>query len=509
MFRMRMNLPGFLAGLLILSSAGSNADVVPSALFSPGAILQRERPVPVWGTADEGETVEVRFAGQVKKTVAKDGRWMVTLDPMSASSEGRTLEITGRNRVEVPNVLVGDVWLCGGQSNMERALGLHNSQKPIVNWEQEAATGDLPGLRMFIVPQKFSKTPVLEAGGSWTVATPQNVLKFSAVAFFFGRDLHQRLGIPVGLIHSSWGGTPVEAWMRRELLSSLPGGDAVFEGWAKAIADYPAKLAAFREQEPTLMSEWEKAVEKANQEGAKAPAKPQPPADPARDKNQASGLFNAMIQPLIPYAIRGVIWYQGESNRGNPQDYAVRFPAMIQDWRQLWGGMEFPFLFVQVAPFKSMPPEIREAQRQSWINTPKTAMVVTMDCGDAEDIHPANKRPVGERLALAARAIAYGEEVEYSGPAFESFKVQDGKALVTFQHVGKGLEAKDGPLRGFEIAGADGKFVAADAMICNSAIEVSHPSVPEPVAVRYGWANVPDGNLFNRDGLPASPFQSR
>jgi sialate O-acetylesterase len=411
--------------------------------------------------------------------------------------------------VEVPNVLVGDVWLCGGQSNMERTLGLHNSQKPIVNWEQEAATGDLPGLRTFTVPHRFSKTPEFKAEGNWTIATPQDVLKFSAVAFFFGRDLYQRLGIPVGLIHSSWGGTPVEAWMRRDLISGLPGGDAVFEKLEKAIADYPAKLAAFREQEPQLMAEWEKAVQKANQEGTKPPGKPQPPSDPALDKNQATGLFNAMIQPLIPYAIRGVIWYQGESNRGNPQDYAVRFPAMIRDWRQLWGGDEFPFLFVQVAPFNAMPPEIREAQRQSWLTTPKTAMVVTVDCGDAEDIHPADKRPVGERLALAARAIAYGEAVEYSGPAFESFKVQGGKALVAFKHVGKGLEAKGGPLRGFEIAGADGKFLAAEAVIRDTAVEVSHPSVAEPVAVRYGWANVPDGNLFNRDGLPASPFQSK
>ncbi len=641
-----MKLPLLFASVTALVLASTvRADVAPNPLFSDHAVLQAGRELPVWGTAADGERVTVAIAGQQAAGTAVSGRWMVRLKPIAAGGP-YTMTISGaRNTVTVSDLLVGEVWICGGQSNMERQLGLREGQKPIVNWQQEVAAADYPQIRQFYVPQKTALTPSAAVEGRWVVCSPQTVAGFTAIGYFFGRDLYRARHVPIGLIHSSWGGTPAEAWTSLDGLRALAdftGPAAEVEHAAKEIEagtyDYPRKLAAWfavadagLAQHPawsapecdtagwksmTLPTLWEAAglpdfdgvvwfrktvelspawagadvslrlgpiddmdttwfngVKVGETNGYKIPRVYRVPAslvkagpnviavrvldtggggglwgDPGSlgleslgpggpppidldgswqwkvsvaftntvrsplDVGSSPGvpgvLFNGMIAPLIPYPIRGVIWYQGEANVGRERQYQTLFPALIADWRRLWAEGDFPFLFVQIAPFKDMTPEIREAQLLTWRRTPHTAMAVTIDCGDAGDIHPAHKQPVGGRLALAARAIAYGEAIEYSGPVFESAHFAGPRGVLRFSHLGGGLVAKDGALVGFTLAGPDKVFHPAHAAIDGDTVVVSADAVPHPVAVRYGWANVPDGNLFNAAGLPASPFRT-
>lgn len=499
-----------LASLLGLFSLPSLlADAVPSGLIADNAVFQQGMPVPVWGTAAEGESVTVSFAGQKLSTVARDGKWMVRLFPMPPSFEPQTLTISGAtNTLSRTNILVGEVWICSGQSNMERELGLRKGQKPIVDWEKEAASADYPAIRHFTVPRRLSTNPVNEVTGNWAVCSPLTVTNFTAVGYFFGRDLYRDLHVPVGLIHSSWGGTPAEGWTREGALADDPALAPMLDSAAQARVDFPNRLARYQAEEPALKAAWETASAQAVAGGKKAPAPPKAPIQPDKDPHSPTLLFNGMIHPLIPYAFRGVIWYQGESNRDHPEIYNHLFSSMINDWRAQWGQGDFPFLYVQVAPYYQMTPEIREAQADTLSTAANTAMVVTTDCGDAKDIHPANKQPVGARLALAARAKAYGEGVEYSGPVFTKASFGGGIASVTFSHAGMGLSSGGDPLKGFTIAGEDKVFRPADAVIRGSEVIVSSPEVSKPVAVRYGWDNVPDCNLSNLAGLPASPFRS-
>lgn len=493
--------------LLLVSALGSRADVTPHALFRDHAVLQREKPVPVWGKASPGEKVSVRLAAQpaVTTTAGPDGRWQVRLPAQPAGGPFK-LVLEGNNRIELNDVWLGEVWLCSGQSNMERQLGLRNGQKPLVNWEQEAASAQYPLIRHFAVARTQSDTPLSDTTGKWVVCSPQTVAQFTAVGYYFARDLQRELGVAVGLIHSSWGGTPAEAWMRHDLLA----GDfpEVIAAQEKAVAAYAVALEKFKAEEPALLLAWQEADAAARAAGKASPAKPAPPRNPGTTQNRPSSLYQGMITPLQPYAVRGVLWYQGESNAGRAAAYRTLFPALIRDWRTQWGQGDFPFLFVQIAPYKAQPPEIRDAQLHAWRTTPDTAMVVTTDVGDADDIHPTRKEPVGARLALAARALAYGESLVYSGPRFKASKIEGTKVVLSFEHVGAGLAAKDGPLRGFTISSDGKKFVPADAVIIGETVEVSAASVASPVAVRYGWANVPDVNLFNSADLPASPFRT-
>jgi sialate O-acetylesterase len=417
--------------------------------------LQQGIRVPVWGTSRDGEKVTVKFQGQEVSTVAKDGHWKVNLKPLKAGGPF-TLTIVGDNTITLTNVLVGEVWLCSGQSNMGFSLaGAENATEAI-------AAADDPQLRLFHVPQNPVESPQTDVVGTWKECMPETAAKFSAVAYFFGRDLRRARKVPVGLINSSVGGTPAEAWTSRAALAANPKLKELFE--------------------------------------------PLPPSKSKRPK--APGvLYNGMIAPLPPFALAGAIWYQGEANSWRAAQYQELFPTLIQNWRDAWGQGKFPFLFVQIAPHEKMSPEIREAQLLTWKKVPRTALIVTTDVGDAKDIHPKKKEPVGARLALAARAIAYGEKLEYSGPAFTSMKVKGNRAILSFTHTGSGLMAKEGELKGFTLAGADGNFAPANAKIEGNKVVVSLPDVSKPVAVRYGWANVPDVNLFNREGLPASPFR--
>ena len=491
--------------LLLLTGTKLSAEVKLPAFFSDHMVLQRDMSVPIWGTAKDGEKITVSFQDQNVSTTASNGRWMVRLNPLKAGGPFE-LKVIGENTVTVGDVLVGEVWICSGQSNMGRGLGPQAGQKVIVNWEQEVASANYPQIRHFAVKYNPSDKPMADVAGQWVICSPQTAAKFTAVGYYFGRDLHRKLGVPIGLMHTSLGGSPVEAWTRHEPLTQLF--PDIVASHEKAVANYPAAMEKFKADEPKLLADWEKATLDAKAAGKPQPHKPEPPKDPAKSETRNSSLYNGMVAPLIPYAMRGVIWYQGEANAGRAKQYQKLFSSMIGDWRSQWNEGTFPFLFVQVAPYKEMNAEIREAQFLTWQSIPQTAMVVITDHGDANDVHPAEKEPVGDRLALAARAIAYKENIEYSGPVFEKLTVNGSQAVLSFSHLAGGLLAKDGPLKGFQIAGADGHFVPADATIEGDTVVVTNKDVPAPVSVTYGWTNVPDINLFNKEGLPASPFRS-
>jgi sialate O-acetylesterase len=480
-----------------LAAPHARADVRPHALFTDGLVLQRGKPCPIWGTADPGEKVQVCLTGTGKgstvlleagMTAGKDGKWKTAfvLGPELAGGP-YTLTIKGKNTITLKDVYVGEVWVCSGQSNMEwQLISTHNAEEVIKN----AAN---PQIRLFTVPKNTADKPLegFKGDPKWHECNPETVRHFSAVAYFFGRDLQKALGVPVGLIHTSWGGTRAEAW------TSLPVLEA-HEEWKNEAADYAKAMEKHKET-----------AAKAKAEGKKTPRGPGP-------QNAPGALYNGMIAPLIPYAIKGVIWYQGESNAGKAYAYRKLFPLMIQNWRDDWKQGDFPFLFVQLAPYmaivsepqESAWAELREAQLLTFLHSKNTGMAVITDVGDPKDVHPRKKEPVGARLALAARALAYDEKIEYSGPIYDKMEVKDGKAVLHFKHVGKGLVAKDGPLQGFTIAGADRKFYNAQAEIQGDTVLVWCAKVPQPVAVRYGWANYPVVNLWNKDGLPASPFRT-
>ena len=474
----------FFLTIFIGISTVVSAKIVPNSLFSNHAVLQRGVVVPVWGSGSDGEAVTVEFNGQKKETKTVDGKWFVKLNAMQYGGP-YTLKITGENALEVEDIYVGEVWVCSGQSNMERQLGPRPPQPLIADWEKERDNANYPLIREYYVPITTSDEPLEDIGSKWEVCSPESVKEWSAVGYFFARDLYKALNVPIGMLFTAVGGTPVEYWTSRSGLENHPALKKVVEDYDKALMAFPKQLAKYK------------------RDGSKGDA----PKNPAEARH-TYGHFNAMISPLLHYAIKGVIWYQGESNQHNAELYPTLLSNMIFDWRSNWGVGEFPFLYVQVAPFKNMKPEIREAQRITLNRTYNTAMIVTTDCGDANDVHPPNKQPVGYRLSLAARALAYKEKIEYSGPMYETMEIVGDKVILHFSHTGKGLTAKEGSLKGFVIAAEDKNFVEAEAKIVGTTVEVTGKNLQNPVAVRYGWANVPDVNLFNKDGLPASPFKT-
>jgi sialate O-acetylesterase len=485
-----------LATLLLVPSL--HAAVKLPLVFSDHMVLQRDAPVPVWGWADAGEEITVAFAGQTKKAKADaKGDWAVTLDPMPASGEPR--ELTAGNQ-KCADVLVGEVWLASGQSNMELAV------KDTLNPEAVAAAADFPRLRLFKTRASIAFTPKADvAGGPWTVCSPQTAASFSAVAYFFARELQQRLGVPVGVVVSCWGNTQAHAWMSRETLAALPETRNGQAAWLDEVRAVPDGETKFEEHH----REWAR--------GSNNRPKDAPPVTQTFSKKVQAGAYNAMIAPLQRLRIRGVIWYQGESDAyKDPQAYRAIFPALVRSWRQAWGIGDFPFLYVQLAnhlarlkePGEGPWAELREAQTLA-LREPNTAMAVAVDLGgDGANIHPKNKEDVGRRLALGARAVAYGEKIEHSGPLYESMKIEGTAVRLRFTHA-EGLAAKDNaPLTGFAIAGADKKFVWADAKVDGNCVVVSSAKVPAPVAVRYAWGDNPECNLINAAGLPASPFRT-
>ena len=492
-----------LAGLPALA----RGDVKPNPLFSEGAVLQRGMTVPVWGTADADEEVTVSIQDRTAKATAdKDGKWMVRLDELNVGGP-YTLTIAGKNKVELGDILVGDVWICSGQSNMEWTLSRAAEAKEAI----EAANDSM--LRLFTVEKAISMTPRAEVKvnpgqqhGVWLASAPETAPAFSAVGYFFGRDLRKALGVPIGMIHTSWGGTPAEAWTSREQYEADPDLKPI-------LAAHDAYMAKFNQEAfDAALEAHRKAVAEAKAAKKKAPPAPVGLNNP----NFPTVLYNAMIVPLEPYAIKGAIWYQGESNAGRAYQYRTLMPAMIKSWRAAWNQGDFPFFMVQLAPFQKIVDEpgdsnwaeLREAQLMTAQNLPNTGMAVITDVGEQFDIHPTKKEPVGARLALAARMIAYGEPIVGSGPVYDSMTVEGDRAILKFKHVGGGLVARGGPLSGFAIAGDDRKFVNADAEIKDDTVVVHGDKVMKPVAVRFGWANFPVVNLWNKAGLPATPFRT-
>jgi len=489
--------------LLLVLAPPAAADATLHGLFGDHMVLQRDAKVPVWGRADPGEKVKVIFAGHTQVATADDeGRWRVELGPLGAKT-GRKLVVAARNRITLRDVCVGDVWICSGQSNMAWPV------KAAANAEEEIRRSKDPGLRLFAVPHRVSGAPLPDVTGRWVAAEPNTVAAFSAVAYFFGAELRRGQRVPVGLIHTSWGGTPAEAWTRDATLRSDEWLVPIVERWEQVLRDWPAKQKVFEQR----LRKWQAQARAARAAGRKPPRRPRPPRGP-NHPHRASGLFNAMIAPLLPFSIRGAIWYQGESNAGRAEQYRRLFPAMIRDWRAAWGAGDFPFLFVQLANFRARKPqpaesdwaELREAQALA-LREPGTGMAVAIDIGEAGNIHPKNKQEVGRRLALAARSVAYGEtEVEVSGPRLARCAFEG--ALVVAEFDQAIVTSDKGPPKGFAVAGKDRKFHWADARVEGRRITLSCPAVPEPVALRYAWACNPECNVVNRPGLPAPPFRT-
>ena len=640
-----------------------------AALFTDNMVLQRDMRTPVWGWAEPGGRVTVEIGKQrVSGLADADGKWMVRLRPMKAGGPYE-MKIAGAETITLHNVMVGEVWVCSGQSNMQWPVKMDTWG--VRNRDEEVANANYPNIRLFIVPMKRSFSPLENLEGEevtpWAVCSPETVGPFSAVAYFFGREIHTHLGVPVGLIESAWGGTFAEAWTSQESLRTLP--DFVtwiedvqakakeqlpriedlrreFEEQERAwVASLDASDAGYQAGQPAWSAQnlretgwspvavpgaWEKAgypdldgilwlrktveipaswtgkdltlslgpvndaertwfngvmvgqtdlkgnwrisreytipaelvkkgrgvitvrvVDVGGQGGLLGTAEqvslscpsdaqtpsiplagewmskiglnlknvPAPPEEPlvlSNNPNLPCVLFDGMISPLLPYGIRGAIWYQGESNAGRAYQYRTLFPTLITDWRKHWGQGDFPFLFVQLANFMAVKPEpdddpwaeLREAQCMT-LSLPNTGMAVTIDIGEADDIHPRNKQDVGRRLALAARHVAYGETLDYSGPMYRSMTIEGSTIRLYFDHVDGGLTTRDNkPLQGFAIAGEDRKFVWADARIDGDTVVVFSDSVPNPAAVRYAWAINPVCNLYNRAGLPASPFRT-
>lgn len=492
--------------LWALTAAGggsASAALRLPALFSDNAVFQQGKPIPVWGWAEDGEEITVEFHGRKVTTVARNGAWVAKLPRQAADSIPGILLVRGRQEVlSRTNILVGEVWVGSGQSNMQWPLSRSEAPADAIAHSANSA------IRLFSVPRVKAASPQDDVAAHWDLCGPATVADFSAVAYFFGRDLQAARGVPVGLIHTSWGGSPAEVWVRDSVLAADP------ELNQDIVQAFPARQREFEQR----VADWDREATVLKGSG-KTPTRPRP-----SNLWRPSELYNSMIYPLIPYAIAGVIWYQGESNADRAQQYSRLFPALIQSWRGEWGQGEFPFLAVQLAPWdrnrqrtleqitatpgESDWAELRESQLLTTKVLRKVGMAVITDLGTKDDIHPPKKEPVGARLALAARAIAYGERLVYSGPRYRSMRVSRGRAILDFDSVGGGLVAQDGPLRGFQICGSDREWHWATAQIQGARVVVANPSVPQPIAVRYGWSDYPVVNLFNREGLPASPFRT-
>jgi sialate O-acetylesterase len=491
---------------VLLAAASASADVRLPSVIGDHMVLQQGTSAPIWGWAEPGETVTVTLGPcKASATACDRGKWMVNLDAMESGGPHR-MTVRGKNTITLEDVLVGEVWVCSGQSNMQWPVSAST------NAEEEIAAADYPRLRLFTVARKTADAPRDDCEGSWAACTPETVPGFSAVAYFFGRYLHKELDVPVGLVNTSWGGTPAEAWTSLDAQQGVPELEPTLARWNQQISQYDPQAAQQRYEK--ALEAWKQAADKAKPEGKPAPRRPRAPSNPADSPHRPASLYNGMIAPLIPFAIRGAIWYQGESNASRAEQYLTLFPAMIRNWRDKWGQGDFPFLFVQLAPYRygNADPrncaELREAQRLTLETVPNTGMAVTTDIGNVQDIHPKNKQDVGRRLALWALAKTYGQDLVYSGPLYESMSVEGDKIRVRFTHTGGGLVAKGGPLTHFTIAGKDGEFVPATATIEGETVVVHSDQVSDPVAVRFGWRDDAEPHLFNEAGLPASPFRT-
>jgi len=494
--------------VILVFAAICNGDVRLAGLVSDGMVLQRESKVNVWGWADVGEEVEVKPVWQkksVRAVAGKDGKWKVQIETGEAGGPF-AIGIKGNNEIIIKDVWVGEVWVCSGQSNMRLKVSKCDDA------EREIATANWPGIKLFQVKGMLSDEPLEDCEGKWQSCGPNSVKEFSAAGYYFGRELYKKLGVPIGLIQASWGGTPADAWTSKEALEGDRELKVILEKYGEMAVDSKKNIDYHYQ---VVMKNWKRLCDEAKKNGTQAPIWPAEPVS-TRSSSRPSCLYNGMINPLLNYGIKGVIWYQGESNASRAWQYRRLFPVMVKDWRKRWGMGDFPFYYVQIAPFDYYyhdnvftGAELREAQRLALGKLKNVGMAVTMDIGNLKDVHPTNKQDVGRRLAAIAFAKDYGfKDVVYSGPMYKKMKVKNGKARLFFEYAEGGLVGKDGELGDFVIAGADEKFYPGQARIDGETILVWSDEVAEPKAVRFGWSNKSDSTFFNKAGLPASSFKT-
>ncbi len=498
-----------LAGGVLIPCA--KAEVKLASPFTDHMVLQCDRSVPVWGTADAGETVTVAFAGQKSSTTADAfGKWRVDLAALKVSAESRAFTVSGSKTekpIQLADVLVGEVWLASGQSNMDFTLSKKVKYfAGVANEEAEIAAANYPLIRMFTGEAAKAYTPQARVGGAWKVCSPETAPAFSAVVYFFARDLQKEIQTPIGIVTLAFGASTAEAWIRRETL-------ATDKQLKPLLEHFDTAVEKFRTNPPPVVAAPRSEDVAATNAAPVSKRRDRTVRDPVQDQHNATVLFNGMIEPFIPFALRGVIWYQGESIVGGKEGVAL-YPhvqaTLIRDWRALWRQGDFPFYIVQLAgqEANSNNPLVREAQA-TVLTLPNTGMAVTTDIGEAKNVHPHNKQDVGDRLARIALAQVYGRNGEFSGPRYEAIHVETNSIRITFSHLGGGLKVKGDELKGFVIAGADQKFVPASAKLAGDTVIVSSAEVAAPVAVRYAWVNFPkEANLYNQAGLPAAQFRS-
>jgi len=503
--------------LTLLSIPAAQAGLRLPAVIADHMVLQQQQPDPIWGWDNPGTRITVSFAGKTyAATAGEDGKWMVNLEAQAANANPQTLTVAGSTTREIQDVLIGEVWLCSGQSNMEMGLGM------VQNGAEEVAHADYPNLRLLMVPNRWTPQAQDDMEGVWKACSPKTVAEggwsgFSATAYFFGREIYRKLGVPVGLIEPDWGGTRIESWTPPEGFAAEPALKKDYEllelGDAKTEA-HQQRMARFLDQ----TGEWLASARIALTNQTVVPEMPLFPPEllPPHDLQNATALYNGMIFPLHPFGLRGAIWYQGEANVGEGMLYTERMKALVGGWRQVWNEGAFPFYFVQIAPFNygdhpEALPEIWEAQAAAAREIPNCGMAVINDIGNVGDIHPKNKQEVGRRLALIALAGTYGQkDLAYSGPTFKNLAAEGDKLRVYFENADGGLVSRDGkPLTGFEIIDAeDGGYVTATAQIDGSSVVLSAPGVEHPAAVRFAWSQTATPNLMNTNGLPAGAFRA-
>ncbi len=494
----------------LLPALPARADVRLPHIIASGMVVQRDAPIPIWGWAAAGEEVQCELgASKASATADANGHWLVKMPALPA---GGPLELTvrGRNTLKLTGVFVGEVWLCSGQSNMEMGIAMAKDAKA------EVAAANHPDIHLYLVPKTKSGLPLADVDAKWKVCTPQTVAEggwngFSAAAYYFGREIQEKLKVPVGLIESSWGGTKIEPWTPPEGFAAVPSLTSIGEEVKRANDAYGKGYGAALDQLEAAIAEARKAVA----EHKPYLAIPQWALQhPLTSEGRPTGLYNGMIHPLVPFGIRGAIWYQGESNNGDGMRYFEKMKALIAGWRAVWHEGHFPFYFVQIAPYNYGPDGTREAAiwnaQLASLSIPNTGMAVTTDIATLRDIHPPDKQDVGHRLALWALAKTYGKsDIVFSGPLYKSIKAEGDKIIVTFDSIGTGLATRDGKdVSSFEIAGTDGKYVPAQAKIDGDRVIVSAEGVTAPAEVRFAWDQLAQPNLMNKEQLPASPFSS-
>jgi len=473
------------------------------AVIGDNMVLQSNSTVPIWGWAQPYQKVDVKGSWMTLARSARadsKGKWMIKLKSPEAGGPYSIVFQSGKEFIEVKNVLAGEVWLCSGQSNMDFPL------KKATNGEKTIAESNIPQIRLFTVPKTVADNPLDDTQSQWKLSSPETSADFSAVGFFYGHSLYKVLNVPIGIIQSSWGGTPAESWVSKETLTTDNDLIPILERFADRVLNFNKTMDKYQE----ALELWEQTAQE-NKDPAKKPVMPV-----IRDQGSPASLYNGMISPIIPYKLKGVIWYQGEANRKRAWQYRKLFPALINNWRSAWNQGPFPFYFVQLAPYKygdeneNFLPELREAQLYTMQTVINTGMAITTDVGDLENIHPAEKLKVAERLAFWAIAKDYGRtNLEHCGPIYNSMIIENDKIRINFDHLGQGLVSTGGnPPSCFTIAGEDQVFYPAEAIIERNTVLVSSPKVTSPVAVRFGWNKTDVPNLFNRNGLPASPFRT-